>query len=126
MVPAMEARPEIVLLDSVAAVSAAQAGRVVVTGSHGGLSAAAYARQVPARLYVFNDAGIGKDEAGVAGLALLDAQGQPAVAVAHTSARIGAALDTLEAGVLSRVNDAAQALGLRPGMPVRRALERLA
>jgi hypothetical protein len=120
----MDRKSHPVLLDSVAAVAPEHAGRVIVTGSHGGASAAAYARRVPARLYLFNDAGVGKDEAGVAGLALLEAQGQPAAAVAHTSARIGVAQDTLESGVLSRVNAAARALGLAPGLTVAQALAR--
>jgi hypothetical protein len=114
-----------VLLDSVAAVAAEHAGRVVVTGSHGGLSAATYARQVPARLYVFNDAGIGKDAAGVAALAVLDTHGQAAVAVGHTSARIGEARETLDCGVVSRVNAAAAALGLVAGTDLRGQLRRL-
>ncbi|MFN7572376.1 MAG: hypothetical protein ACK5TK_13140 [Betaproteobacteria bacterium] len=121
----MPAAFQLVLLDSVAAVAPEHAGSAIITGSHGGLSAAAYAAQVPARLYVFNDAGVGKGEAGVAGLALLDAQGQAAVAVAHTSARIGEAGDTLACGVISRVNRAAAALGLRVGEPLRPTLARL-
>jgi uncharacterized protein YunC (DUF1805 family) len=81
---------------------------------------------VPLALVVFNDAGIGKDEAGIAALAMLQARGVPACAVAHTSARIGDALDTWQHGLISRVNAAAQALGLREGLGLRGALERLA
>src|SRR5512135_1353709 len=109
----------IVLLDSVTEVTAASAGRVVVTGSHGGASAGRYALAVRARLYVFNDAGIGKDEAGIAALAMLDAVGQAAVAVAHMSARIGEAADTWKDGVISRVNATARAAGYRPGQSLR-------
>ena len=114
----------IVLLDSVTEVTAASAGRVVVTGSHGGASAGRYALAVRARLYVFNDAGIGKDEAGIAALAMLDAERQPAVSVAHTSARIGEAADTWACGIVSRVNAAAAALGYRAGEVLRDAVER--
>jgi hypothetical protein len=105
----------VVLLDSVTEVTPAHADRIVVTGSHGGASAARYALRVHARLYAFNDAGVGKDEAGIAALRALDAAGQPAVAVTHGSARIGDAADTWESGVISRDNAAAAALGLRPG-----------
>lgn len=112
----------LVLLDSITQVRAEHAGAVVVTGSHGGLSVVPYAQAVRARLYVFNDAGIGKDDAGVAALAVLDAHGQAAVAVAHTSARIGEARETLDSGVVSRVNGAASALGLRVGAAIRAAL----
>jgi hypothetical protein len=78
--------------------------------------------EVRARLYVFNDAGIGKDEAGIAALAMLDAVGQAAVAVAHTSARIGEAADTWKDGVISRVNAAARAAGYRSGQSLRGAV----
>src|SRR5512140_3396213 len=106
---------DVVLLDSVTEVTAEHSRCVVVTGSHGGQSAGRYASAVRARLYVFNDAGIGKDGAGVAALAMLDAAGQPAVAVAHTTARIGEALDTWCGGVISRVNDAARGAGYEAG-----------
>jgi hypothetical protein len=118
----MSAPARVVLLDSVTEVTAAHGPCVVVTGSHGGRSAARYSRAVHAQLYVFNDAGIGKDEAGVVALALLQDAGQPAVAVAHTSARIGDALDAWEHGVISRVNASAAALGYRAGQRLRDAV----
>jgi len=103
-------------------VTPAHATCVVVTGSHGGQSAGRYALAVRARLYVFNDAGVGKDKAGIAALTMLDAVGQPAVAVAHTSARIGEAADTW-GGTISRANAAAAALGFRAGQSLRAAVE---
>jgi hypothetical protein len=109
-------RGQVLLVDSITLLGAADAGVMAVSGSHGGTSSAAFALEQPLALAVFNDAGIGKDEAGVAGLALLQARGVPAVTVAHTSARIGDALDTWQHGVVSRVNDAALHLGLQPGM----------
>jgi hypothetical protein len=114
----------VVLLDSVTEVTTEAAGCFVVTGSHGGASAGRYAMAVRARLYVFNDAGIGKDEAGITALAMLDAARQAAVAVAHTSARIGEAADTWAHGVVSRVNRAAAGLGYRAGEVLREAVER--
>ncbi len=117
--------PHIVLLDSVTQTAHEHAGLIIVTGSHGGASAAHYARAVAARLYVFNDAGVGKDEAGIAALVLLDAQGLAAVTVSHVSARIGEARDTWECGVISHVNTYAARLGLRSGLPLRSAAETL-
>ena len=113
----------IVLLDSVTEVTAEHTGKVVVTGSHGGVSAGRYAQEVSAQLYVFNDAGVGKDGAGIAALAMLDATGQAALAVAHTSARIGEALDAWSTGVISKVNGAAAALGFSEGQRLREAVE---
>lgn len=111
---AVEAR-RVVLHDSVTQVTAGDAGTLVVTGSHGGASVVPYALAVRAWLYVFNDAGIGKDGAGTAALQLLDAEGQAAAAVSHDSARIGEARDAWENGVVSEVNAAARRLGLQRG-----------
>ena len=113
------AAPRLVLLNTVTAVESRHAGAVVVTGSHGGASVVRYALAVPAVLYVFNDAGIGKDEAGVTALDELQRAGQAAVAVAHSSARIGDARDAWEHGIVSRANRQAQALGLDVGARLR-------
>ena len=104
------------LLDSVTQGGAEQTGAVVVTGSHGGLSVAHYAAAYRPRLVVFNDAGVGKEAAGVAGLARLEHVGIAAVAVAAASARIGEAADTWASGVISHVNAPAAALGFRVGV----------
>lgn len=113
------AAPGLVLLDSVTQVEFRHAGQLVVTGSHGGASVVPYARAVRAWMYVFNDAGVGKDGAGIAALELLAADGIAAVTVAHTSARIGEALDAWQHGVVSHLNATAAALGLAVGMPLR-------
>jgi hypothetical protein len=103
---------EILLADSVTALERRHAGHVLVTGSHGGLIAAHYAAKAQVRAAVFNDAGRGHDDAGIAGLAALDRLGIPAVAVSHLSARIGDAADTLVNGSVSVCNQAAAALGV--------------
>ncbi|MCL4696643.1 MAG: hypothetical protein KJ023_06210 [Burkholderiaceae bacterium] len=108
----------LVLLDSIAAVTADARGAVVVSGSHGGTSAARYAIAARPLLTVFNDAGVGKDEAGIVGLAMLQAEGLAAAAVAHTSARIGEAASTLDDGVIAHGNDAAAAKGARAGLRI--------
>lgn len=110
--------PPLVLLDSVTQVEPAHAGSLVVTGSHGGASVVPYARAVRAWLYVFNDAGVGKDGAGIAALELLAADGIAAATVAHGSARIGEAVDSWEHGVVSHLNAGAAALGLQVGQPL--------
>ena len=76
-------------------------------------------RDAGVRLAVFNDAGIGKDGAGIAALALLQTQGVAACAVAHDSARIGEARSTLDDGVVSCTNEAAARLGARAGQRLR-------
>ncbi len=112
------AAPRLVLLDSITQVGPAHAGLLVVTGSHGGASVVRYARAVRAWLYVFNDAGVGKDGAGIAALDMLQADGIAAATVAHSSARIGEASDSWEHGVVSHVNSAARANGVRTGRPL--------
>ncbi len=111
--------PRLALLDSVTQVESRHAGCIVVTGSHGGASVVGYALTVPALLYVFNDAGIGKDEAGVAALTALEEAGVAAATVSHATARIGEAKDSWEHGVVSRANAQARSLGVRAGRALR-------
>lgn len=106
------------VMDSIAAISAKDSECVVVTGSHGGLSAAQYALAARPLLCVFNDAGVGKDNAGIAGLVLLEQNGIAACAVSHMSARIGVASSTLGSGVVTHANPSAMALGVAIGQCV--------
>lgn len=108
----------ILLLDSITEALNHAPGAVVVSGSHGGTSSGRYALQARPLLVVFNDAGVGKDGAGIRALAMLQHEGIAACAVAHHSARIGEAQSTWQDGVLSHVNAAALALGAQPGARV--------
>ncbi|MBT0963766.1 hypothetical protein [Denitromonas iodatirespirans] len=103
------------VLDSIAELQPDDRGQIVVCGSHGGQSAADYALAHPPSLVIFNDAGIGKDKAGIVALDLLDAAGICAAAVGHDSARIGDALDTWHSGRLTHCNRRAERIGCRPG-----------
>jgi hypothetical protein len=67
---------------------------------------------------VFNDAGVGKDEAGIAGLAFLQAEGLAACAVSHASACIGRAQSTWDEGFVSHANALAVSLGIVVGQPL--------
>ncbi|HEU5293893.1 MAG TPA: hypothetical protein VFU71_03795 [Burkholderiaceae bacterium] len=115
----------VIAVDSITQLDAGDAGAIVVTGSHGGRSSAQFALQRPLRAVFFNDAGIGKDDAGIAALAMLQARGIAAATVSHTSARIGDALDAWQHGVVSHVNGAALALGVHVGQAVCQAAESL-
>ena len=116
---------KVVLMDSITKVNGDDEGAVVVCASHGGSSSGEFALEVPLKLVVFNDAGRGKDDAGIAALPMLQGRGVPAATVAHTSGRIGDSLDMWENGVLSHVNDAARQLGLSDGDKVRDKLTKL-
>ena len=118
-----DAAPALRVVDSITQLGASDAGCLAVTGSHGGLSSARYAMVARPLLSVFNDAGVGRDAAGVAGLFALQSEGLAACAVAHASARIGEARSTLEDGVISHANVLARQLGVQPGQSCRDALE---
>jgi hypothetical protein len=120
-------RRRVICLDSASMVVDADAGQIVITGSHGGMLASlpALVLQVDAFAALFNDAGIGIDEAGVSRLPALDDRDIAAAAVAGASARIGDGRSTYAEGVISRVNRAAAGRGAAPGMPARAWVERL-
>ena len=113
---------DVVLIDSITEVLPEHEAMIVVTGSHGGLSSARYASEVRARLYVFNDAGVGKDRAGIAALSVLQEMGIAAAAVSHDTARIGEAAGTWESGVVSHMNTSAERIGLVAGRTLRATL----
>jgi hypothetical protein len=126
--PALEAAflliaepPVLWALDSASLVGAEHAGTIIATGSHGGLlgGRSDTALKVDALAALFNDAGIGIDEAGVSRLPALDARGIAAATVSAASARIGDARSTYEDGILTRVNRHAAGFGIRPGMNAR-------
>jgi secreted protein with Ig-like and vWFA domain len=116
--------PTITLLDSIALIDPSHAGTIVVTGSHGGRSAAGFVVDVsekPSAVFV-NDAGGGKDNAGKVGLDMLQYIGVPAACYSHMSARIGDAQDGLDNGVLTDSNDLAKQAGIKTGMEVLQAI----
>ena len=113
------------VVDSITELQPADAGCIALSGSHGGLSSARYALAARPLLSVFNDAGVGLDDAGIAGLAFLQSHGLAACAVSHMSARIGLAASTLDSGVVSHANAAAEALGIRTGQALRPQIEQL-
>lgn len=110
------------LLDSITEAVGRAPGAVVVSGSHGGASSGRYAIAARPLLAVFNDAGVGKDDAGIVALAMLQQHGIAACTVAHDSACIGDAASSWQHGVISHVNAAAQALGCQVGLALQQAL----
>ena len=90
--------PAVWALDSASLVGSEHVGAVVVTGSHGGLLGGRpdTALKYDALAALFNDAGIGIDEAGVTRLPALEARGIAAGTVAAASARIGDARSTYD------------------------------
>ncbi|MGD9943235.1 MAG: hypothetical protein AB7L76_22335 [Burkholderiaceae bacterium] len=121
----MLGRRRVLLMDSIAHIDDRARDHIVVSGSHGGRSSAGFALGRGAAICFMNDAGVGKDEAGIVGLQMLQDDGVPAAAYDYRSARIGDAADAWENGMLSFVNAAAAQLGFAAGQPLREAVRRI-
>jgi hypothetical protein len=114
-----------VIMDSVSYVTASNRSDIIVSGSHGGTTSAGYAIDVAAGAVFFNDAGCGKNNAGIRGLELLQQHSIIGAAVDHCTAEIANAADTYDHGIIAHVNACASQIGLERGMPVREAIELL-
>ena len=113
--------PPILTADSITRVGTEAAGAVVVNGSHGGIYAAYLAGKLRVAAAIFNDAGVGRDQAGIAGLDYLEGFAIPAAAVGYDTARIGDGADMMARGLVRHANPSARALGCRVGMACRDA-----
>ena len=111
--------------DSVVKLPPEADGAVVIGGSHGAVYAAYMSAKFGCRAAIHHDAGIGKDEAGVGGLAYAQKLGMAMAAVATASARIGDGADMMARGIISRANDLAARCGVRAGMSCREAADLL-
>lgn len=122
----------IYLLDSITQITPEMGGAVIVSGSHGGVSSARYvvnAVNQPHAVF-FNDAGVGKDDAGIQALQILEPLGILALCYSHDTARIGQAQDGLDSGRISHINNCtrwvlADAVGRSVSEVVARLRERL-
>jgi hypothetical protein len=115
----------IVCIDSISLVVAEDAGQIVLSGSHGGVVSGqrALAIRVPAAAALYNDAGVGMDEAGISRLSVLDEMGVAGATVSAASARIGDGRSTYADGMVSYCNELARSYGITPGMLARTAVE---
>ena len=112
----------IVIADSITRIGPRAAGAVVVNASHGGIYAAYLAAKLHAAAAIFNDAGVGRDRAGIGGLDYLQELGIAAATVGHDTARIGDGADMMARGVITHANAAGRIAGraARPVVPRRR------
>src|SRR3954454_16200790 len=111
----------IVTADSITRIEGEAAGAVVVNASHGGVYAAYLAAKLGAAAAIFNDAGVGRDRAGIGGLAYLQEFGMPAATVGHETARIGDGADMMASGIITFASALAAAVGVGPGQSCREA-----
>jgi len=115
----------ILLADTATKLGPAALDGVIVTGSHGGRYAAYLTLKACPRAVIHNDAGVGKDGAGIAVISMAQALGVAAATLSHASCRIGDAADMMARGIVSHANALAQALGVTAGMTGREAALRL-
>lgn len=113
------------VLDSVTQLGAEARGLVACCASHGGVYAAWYAARRGLAAMILHDAGVGREQAGIGGLAWLAARGIAGACVGHETARIGEGADMMARGRLSFVNAPAAQLGLASGMGCAEATARL-
>src|SRR6185312_9451906 len=111
----------IVIADSITRVGPEAAGAVIVNASHGGVYAAYLALKLQAGAAIFNDAGVGRDRAGIAGLDYLEQFGIAAATVGHDTARIGDGADMMASGLITYSNRIAASLGVTQGQSCRGA-----
>jgi hypothetical protein len=114
---------EPLILDSVTHLTDKDRGRVALCMSHGGHYAAYFAASKGVAAVILNDAGIGREQAGIAGVLYLEKLGMPAAAISHRSARIGDGKDGYARGVISYANRPAAAVGVKPGLTSKAALD---
>lgn len=100
-------------------------GHVLVSGSYGGEYNAYHAGKHGIRGVILNDAGVGKDRAGIRGLAYLERVGLAAATADVMSCHIGDGAHMLQHGTISFVNRCAAGLGCAPGQTVQACAERL-
>jgi hypothetical protein len=112
--------------DSVTMLGADARGRAAIAASHSGVYAAYLAAKAGLKAVILSDAGVGRERAGIGGLAYLAAMGVPAAAIGHRSARIGDGVDCAKRGIISYVNEPAAGVGIRAGMHASVALDLLA
>lgn len=113
----------ITVADSITFLNENNAGDIVVCGSHGGASAGHYAQKRKVKAVFFNDAGIGKNDAGVKSLDSLNDSGILACTVDCMSAEIFNGQDVLSNGIITVCNQLAKAAGIREKMTVVEAVK---
>jgi hypothetical protein len=100
-------------------------GHVLISGSYGGTYNAFHAGRRGIRGVVLNDAGVGKDNAGINGLDYLDGVGLAAATADAMTCHIGDGDHMLQFGRISYVNRCARQYECATGQSVRDCAERL-
>jgi len=113
----------ITVTDSITFLNESNAGDIVVCGSHGGVSAGHYAQKHRLKAVFFNDAGIGKNNAGIKSLESLSDAGIIACTVDCMSAEIFNGQDVLDNGIITVCNQLAKTRNINEKMTVKEAVK---
>lgn len=113
------------LYDSISYIKEDDKDKFIVSGSHGGIPSVEYAIDKKVFGAVFNDAGVGKNKAGVSGLSVLEDNDILGITVKADSAEIGNAEDTYENGVVSYFNGIAKNFGVQKNMKIKDFVQNL-
>jgi len=112
---------KITIMDTAAQMGSEETGQVVVIGSHGAESTAFHITRYFPFGVILNDAGKGKNNAGISGLSVLEAINILGATVDCMTASIGDGADNYSSGIISAVNDRASVAGIKVGMKVAEA-----
>ena len=112
---------QVVCTDSIAFGLPEDSRNVLVTAGHTGRSAVPYLLRVRPFGFICSDGGKGREDAGVAGLAMVESEGLAGATVDARRARMGDGLSSYRDGVISAANALALAAGVRVGMPAAQA-----
>ncbi|MEI7783021.1 MAG: hypothetical protein WCK08_01455 [Betaproteobacteria bacterium] len=112
---------QVVCTDSIAFALPEDVRNVLVTAGHTGRSAVPYLLKAKPHGFICSDGGKGREDAGMAGLALVEAEGLAGATVDARRARMGDGLSSYHDGIISACNALARAAGVQVGMPAAQA-----
>jgi uncharacterized protein YunC (DUF1805 family) len=123
----MELPEGVVLLDSLGDLKSNNTSPILVCGSHcgGNRDLARHVKNSHVKAVFLNNAGVGKNQAGIRGLTHYDAENILACAVDNNSAEIGIARDTWDSGMISHTGTQAEAVGIQIGDSVKEAVSKI-
>lgn len=117
----------VILLDSLGDLQPDNSSPILVCASHCGDNGV-FARKLKnchVKAVFLNNAGIGKNQAGISGLVHYETENILACAVDCNSAEIGVARDTWESGIISHTNNLAEKSGIQTGDSVQEAVAKI-
>lgn len=107
---------QVICTDSIAFGLPEDVRNVLVTAGHTGRSAVPYLLRVRPHGFICSDGGKGREDAGVAGLFMIEREGLAGATVDARIARMGDGLSSYHDGIISAANALARAAGVEIGM----------